>query len=209
MEDMKSLTSRYPGLKNCAEDVDKAADMIIELYKNCGTLYTCGNGGSAADSDHICGELLKGFIKKRPICDCDKEKFVKTYDDGKKFADNLQAGLRAVSLHSQSAFLTAYLNDVDPALVYAQALYSLGKPGDILIAISTSGNSENIVNAAKTAKIMGIKVISLTGEKISKLTPLSDINIRVGECETYRVQELHLPVYHYICAKVEDALFDA
>lgn len=205
METINELIKRYPRLEPCKEEIERAAEQIIECYKSGNALYICGNGGSASDSDHIVGELMKGFLKKRPLTD---EQISAFGEDGKNIATKLQRGLPAISLHSQGSLLTAYMNDEDPALVYAQALYSLGKEGDALIAISTSGNSENVVYAALTAKAMGIKVISLVGSHSCKLDGISDVIIHVGESETYRAQELHLPVYHWLCATVEEYFFE-
>lgn len=208
METMNELVCRYKGLECCASEIKTAVELIIEMYKNGGKLLLCGNGGSAADSDHIVGELSKGFLKKRPLPESEREKLRSLYpDEWEKLANGLQCGLPAVSLHSQSALLTAFVNDVEPEMMYAQSLYALGKKGDVLIAISTSGNSKNVVNAVKLARAVGIKVVSLTGERESELSRMSDVCIRVGEHETYRVQELHLPVYHYICAAVEDEFY--
>ncbi len=208
METLNELVGRYPALKNCSDDIERAREILVETFDSGNKLMICGNGGSAADSDHIVGELSKGFLKKRPVPERDREKLKELYpDEWEKLADGLQCGLPAVSLHSQSALLTAFVNDVEPEMMYAQELYALGKDRDALIAISTSGNSKNVVNAAKLARIMGIKVIALTGERESALSSLADVCIRVGEHETYRVQELHLPVYHYLCAAVEDRFY--
>ena len=210
METIIELTARYPGLAGCAAEIEKAGEILIEAYRNGGCLFTCGNGGSAADSDHIVGELMKGFLKKRPVPAEFREKLA-AYDDADFLANHLQGGLPAVSLHSQSALLTAFANDVDASMMYAQTLYAMGKSGDVLLAISTSGNTKNVVNAAKIAKAMGIRVISLTGAKPCRLDGLltepADCAIHVGDTETYRVQELHLPVYHWLCAKVEETFF--
>jgi len=208
IESIGELVSRYPGLKMAEEAIAQAEEAIIGAYKNGGTLFTCGNGGSAADADHIVGELMKGFLKKRPIPACDREKLREADPKQADFmADNLQCGLPAISLHSQSALLTAFANDVDASMMYAQVVYAMGRAGDVLIAISTSGNSKNVVNAAKIAKLKGLTVISLTGEKPCKLDEIADVAIHVGDTETYRVQELHLPVYHRICAAVEEAFY--
>lgn len=205
METINELVKRYPGLEACKDEIERAAKQIIECYESGNVLYVCGNGGSAADSDHIVGELMKGFLKKRPLTEEDISAFGK---EGEDIARGLQRGLPAISLHSQSSFLTAYMNDESPALVYAQALYSLGRSGDALMVISTSGNSENAVYAAITAKAMGIKVISLVGSRRCRLDGLSDVIIHADDCETYRVQELHLPVYHWLCAAVEEYFFE-
>ncbi len=208
METITNLITRYPGLTACASSIKTAADLLISAYKNNRTLYTCGNGGSAADADHIVGELMKGFLKKRPVSPEFRAKLVENYPEQADFlANNLQRGLPAVSLHSQSALLTAFANDVDASMMYAQSLYALAKPGDILIAISTSGNSKNVVNAAKIAKMTGVTVIALTGANPCALDDLADCIIHVGDTETYRVQELHLPVYHWLCARIEDEFY--
>ena len=208
METIQNLIVRYPGLAGCAAEIEKAAAMLIGMYRNGNALYTCGNGGSAADADHIVGELMKGFLKKRPVNPEVRAKLTEAYPEQADFlADNLQCGLPAVSLHSQSALLTAFANDVDASMMYAQTLYALGRPGDVLIAISTSGNSKNVVNAARIAKIIGVKVIALTGAKPCALDALADCIIHVGDTETYRVQELHLPVYHWLCARVEEEFY--
>ena len=202
MEKLSELIERYPLLTCCQDEIDKACDLIIKTFKSDNRLYICGNGGSAADADHIVGELMKGFLKKRPLTESQIADFC-----DKDLAHGLMQGLPAVSLHSQTAFLTAFLNDEDPSLLYAQALSALGKKDDVLLAISTSGNSQNVVNAAKVARAIGCKVISLVGEKECRLDALSDIIIHAGHTETYRIQELHLPIYHYLCAKVENYFF--
>ncbi len=202
MENLSQLIERYPLLVSCENEIKQTTELIIKTFENGNRLYICGNGGSAADADHIVGELMKGFLKKRPLTAEQTAKF-----DDKQLAAGLMQGLPAVSLHSQAAFLTAFLNDEDPSLLYAQALYALGKKDDVLLAISTSGNSQNVVNAAKVARAIGCKVISLVGSKECKLDILSDIIIHVDHTETYRIQELHLPIYHYLCATVEDYFF--
>lgn len=158
----------------------------------------CGNGGSAADSEHIVGELMKGFLSKREVTD---ERIPE------RLRENLQGALPAISLPSQCAILSAFVNDVEPDMMYAQMVYGYAKENDLVIGISTSGNSKNVVNAVEVAKCVGAKTLSLTGQNESKLSELSDVTIRVPETETYKVQELHLPVYHYLCAGVEKAMF--
>ena len=203
METLSELITRYPVLSSCESEIKEAAELLIKSFKNGNRLYICGNGGSAADADHIVGELMKGFLKKRPLTEKQTAKF-----DDKQLSAGLMQGLPAISLHSQTAFLTAFLNDEDPSLLYAQALYALGKKDDVLLAISTSGNSQNVVNAAKTARAIGCKVVSLVGAKECKLDSLSDIIIHANHTETYRIQELHLPIYHYLCAAAEDYFFE-
>ena len=195
---MKELLKRYPGLSECAKSIQDALELMIDTYKNGGKVLVCGNGGSACDSEHIVGELMKGFMKKRPVTD---ERIPE------KIRKGLQCGLEAISLPSQCAILSAFINDVEPDMMYAQLVYGYAKENDLLIGISTSGNSRNVVNAVEVAKCVGIKTLSLTGEGESKLSEISDVTVRVPERETYKVQELHLPVYHYLCAKTEEYFF--
>lgn len=195
---MEELLGRYPKLSVCREDIEKASRLIYDTYKNGGKVLVCGNGGSAADSEHIVGELMKGFLKKREVSD---ERIPES------LRKNMQGSLPAISLPSQCAVLSAFVNDVEPEMMYAQLVYGYAKENDLVIGISTSGNSKNVVNAVKVAKCMGVKTLSLTGEKESKLSGLSDVTVKVPETETFKVQELHLPVYHYLCAYVENMLF--
>ncbi len=206
---LNDLLKRYPALAFCADDIENAKNLIIDCYKNKGKLLLCGNGGSCADCDHIVGELMKGFLKKRPLSAEKRNEMKNKYnciDD--VTLDKMQCGLPAISLSSITALNTAFSNDVDAQLVFAQGLMSLSNENDILIAISTSGNSKNIISAVEIALGLGVKVISLTGKTGGKLKDISDICICVPEIETYKVQELHLPVYHYICAAVENYFFD-
>ena len=195
---LNDLIERYPQLEGCKESILRAVDAIIRCYRSGGKLLLCGNGGSSADCDHIVGELMKGFLLKREVSDDRLPPDVRL---------KLQSALPAISLSSQSAAITAYANDVDPSMVYAQLLYGYAKPNDLLICISTSGNSENVVNAASVAKAIGVTTVALTGKSESNLSAICDITIRVPELETYKVQELHLPVYHYLCASVEKHFF--
>lgn len=195
---MEELLTRYPSLCECRESIAKALDIIIDTYENGGKILVCGNGGSAADSEHIVGELMKGFLKRREVTD---ERIPE------ELRKNLQGALPAISLPSQCAVLSAFINDVEPDMMYAQLVYGYAWKNDLVIGISTSGNSKNIVNAVEVAKCIGAKAISLTGKKESKLSELSDVTIRVPETETYKVQELHLPVYHYLCAAAEEKFF--
>lgn len=202
------LENRYPVLKSCTKEITEAIETIITCYEKGGKVLICGNGGSAADSTHIVGELMKGFLKKRPV-DGEKAEQIKKnnpiIDD--EFLSNLQCGLPAINLCESSALLSAFCNDVNPDYIYAQQVFGLGKNGDVLIGITTSGNSKNVNIAAEIAKGIGVSVIGLTGEKGGKLLDNSDICIRVPETETFKIQELHLPVYHAICAAVEKHFF--
>lgn len=192
------LYETYPALSVCRDDIEKAIEQMLHTYRQGGKLLLCGNGGSAADSDHIVGELMKGFLLSRPVTD---ERLPQRLRRG------LQGSLPAISLPSQSAVLSAFCNDVDPEMMYAQLVYGYGRPGDLVVGISTSGNSKNVVNALEVAKCLGLSTLALTGEKESRLSQLADVTIRVPAVETYLVQEYHLPVYHYLCARVEQAMF--
>lgn len=203
---MNELIERYTALSVCAKEITGAKNMIISCYEKGGKLLLCGNGGSCADCEHIAGELMKGFLKKRPLCEAVKEKMRKT-DVEEMVLNRLQGGLPAIPLTAFTALNSAFCNDVDPELVYAQPLMALAEKYDVLAAISTSGNSKNVVNAAKVAKGLGIKVIALTGESGGMLKDIADVCIRVPETETFKVQELHLPVYHYLCAETESHFF--
>lgn len=193
------LYERYPALSVCKDDIQKALDISVETYKNGGKILVCGNGGSASDSEHIVGELMKGFMLKRPVND---ERIPEELRVG------LQGSLPAISLPSQCAILSAFINDVDPEMMYAQLVYGYAKKEDLVIGLSTSGNSKNIVKAVEVAKCLGVKTLSMTGEKASKLSEISDVTIRVPATETYKIQEYHLPVYHYLCAEVEKIFFE-
>jgi len=202
------LLSRYPSLVSCRDEILDARNELISCYERGGKLLLCGNGGSCSDCEHISGELLKGFLKKRPLSNDDKAQMKTNFPSvSDEMLSRLQKGLPAIPLTSLTAVGTAFSNDVDPELVYAQAVLALGRAEDVLIAISTSGNSRNAVNAAVAARALGMKVISLTGEEGGKLKDISHITIRVPEKETFKVQELHLPVYHYLCGAVEDHFF--
>ncbi len=205
----KELLTRYPMLEACKNEIEKTKNAWISCFENGGKLFVCGNGGSSADSEHIVGELMKGFLKKRPLFDKQKEEMKKNNPNISDEALNkLQNGLPTIALNSFSALNSAFSNDVDSELVYAQPLMVLGKKGDILLCISTSGNSKNIVEAAEVGKALGLKIIALTGKSGGKLKEIADICVCVPETETFKVQELHLPVYHYLCAKTESYFFN-
>ena len=206
-EILNALYVRYPKLSVCRDDIYKAAIMLIEMYKHDGRLMVCGNGGSAADALHIVGELLKGFVNPRRLTDSEIRDFEAKLGECSYLTDNLQKALPAVSLVSETALITAYSNDMAADLAFAQQVYGQGAAGDTLMGISTSGNSGNVIYAAQTARVKNIKVISLTGESGGKLKDISDVCIRVPETETYKIQELHLPVYHTICLALEYEFF--
>ena len=205
MNNMRTeLLIRYPCLEAVIDSIDAAAQMMVDTYKNGGTVLVCGNGGSCADSDHIVGELMKGFLSLRPMSEEKKSSMADILDED--ILSKLQRGIPAISLSAQSAVISAYANDVDPELVYAQLVFGYGKKQDMLIGLSTSGNSKNVVAAAKVARAMGIKTLALTGARDSRLSELCDVTVKAPEIETFKVQELHLPIYHYLCAYVEKYL---
>ena len=206
---MEDLIKRYPQLEFCFSDINAALKSIIDSYDAGGKLLLCGNGGSSADCEHIVGELMKGFISKRALSD-EKRAQMKSNCDliDDDMLSKLQGGLPAIAIPSITGLNSAFCNDVDSELVYAQPLMSLADKKDILLCISTSGNSKNCVAAAKVGKGLGLKVIALTGKSGGKLKTIADICICVPENETYKVQELHLPVYHYLCAMIEEHYFD-
>lgn len=202
---LSSLFDRYPVLRRCENDLRAAFDFLAAAYRDGHKLLVCGNGGSAADSEHIVGELMKGFLKKRPIPAADTAKLEAV--GGKEIASRLQGALAAISLPSQMSLLTATANDGDYDLTFAQQVYGLGRPGDALLAISTSGNSKNVCNAVIVAKAFGLKSIALTGEHGGDLAPLADVAIKVPSNNVAEIQELHLPVYHWLSTELEAAFF--
>jgi len=205
---MKELLSRYSALAACESDLLAARELLLRCYTAGSKLLLCGNGGSCADCDHIVGELMKGFLKKRPLSAEQKAAMqARCPQLTEDTLSRLQAGLPAISLPAITALSTAFCNDADPALVYAQSLLALAAPGDVLLAISTSGNAANVRHAAQTARGLGLLVIALTGASGGALRELADVCIRVPETETFKVQELHLPVYHWLCAAVESHFF--
>ena len=206
--ELQDLLVRYPVLKVCEEDIAASFEMMREAYDSGRKLLIAGNGGSAADSEHITGELMKRFKVQRPLDAAFADK-LKAIDPvrGEKLARHLERPLRAIPLTSHIAITTAYMNDADATGVFAQQLLGYGDAGDVFLAISTSGNSENIISACVVAKAMGIRIIGLSGEKESRLSQMADICIRVPERETYRIQELHLPVYHCLCLMLESHYF--
>lgn len=207
-EQLNILIERYPKLAVCKEDIKKAYELLEAAYSNGRKLLVCGNGGSASDSEHIVGELMKEFKLKRKVYS-DHVSALKSIDPelGQVLADNLQGALPAISLTGHSSLQTAYMNDAVPELVFAQQVNGYGREGDVLLGISTSGNSKNVLYAAVNAKAKGLKVIGLTGAKENKLMKYADVCIRVPETETYKIQEYHLPVYHCLCLMLEEKFF--
>ncbi len=200
---INDLINRYSKLEVCKQEIINAVEILIEAYKNHHKLLVCGNGGSASDSEHIVGELMKGFVKKRLI---PNELRKKLNDD--ELSSYLQGALPAISLTVENALSTAFANDQNPVFCFAQQVYGLGVENDVLLCISTSGNSKNCVYAGKVAKAINMKLISLTGQKESNLEKISDVTIHAPEIETYKIQECHLPIYHCICLVLENEFFE-
>ena len=205
---VESLLNRYPVLSECRDSIVESYMILEECYKNDHKLLIAGNGGSAADSEHIAGELMKRFKTSRPIPEDLSKKLCESDPiRGENLSKNLERGLMAIPLVAHEALTTAYINDVDGLGVFAQRLYGFGRQGDVFLGISTSGNSKNIMSATVVARAIGIKVIGLTGKDGGELADVADVTIRVPETETYMIQELHLPVYHCLCLMLEDRFF--
>lgn len=208
MRHIDLLMERYPSLESAKNDIVAAYLLLEESYKNGGKLLVAGNGGSAADAEHIVGELMKGFkLSRKPETDFAERLVAENQELGSVLAENLQGALPAIALDGHPALSTAYMNDCEPLLCFAQQVNGYGKSGDVFLGISTSGNSKNVLFAATTAHAKGMKVIGLTGAKDSKLKDMSDVCIKAPQTETYMIQELHLPIYHCLCLMLEDKFF--
>ena len=208
MRHIDLLVERYPSLESAKNDIVAAYLLLEESYENGGKLLVAGNGGSAADAEHIVGELMKGFkLPRKPEADFAEKLVEENQELGSVLAENLQGALPAIALDGHPALSTAYMNDCEPLLCFAQQVDGYGKLGDVFLGISTSGNSKNVLYAATTAHAKGMKVIGLTGAKDSKLKDMSDVCIKAPQTETYMIQELHLPIYHCLCLMLEDKFF--
>lgn len=203
------LIDRRPKLAICKADIERFCDVLIDSYKNGGKVLVCGNGGSASDAAHIVGELMKGFLKRRELSSIDKERLLAMGSDGAELADNLQNSLGAIDLTVFHALSTAIANDMNADYIYAQCLLGLGKPNDVFIGISTSGNARNVHLAAIVAKDRGLNLVGLTGVCGGKMcgSGLYDVLVQVPESETYKVQEDHISVYHAVCMAIEEDIF--
>lgn len=205
---INSLMERYPVLETCKDDIIESYLIMEECYAHGGKLLIAGNGGSAADSEHIAGELMKRFKIPRPVSAEFAEKLKEIDSErGAMLAQNLECGLMAIPLVAHEALTTAYINDVDGLGVFAQQLFGYGRKGDVFLGISTSGNSKNIINATVVARASGIKVIGLTGTKGGELAQVANVAVKVPGTDTYMIQELHLPVYHCWCLMLENRFF--
>ena len=208
MKHIDLLVERYPSLEAVKDDIISAYLLMEECYENGGKLLVAGNGGSAADAEHIVGELMKGFkMPRKPEIDFAEKLVAENQELGTVLAENLQGALPAIALDGHPALSTAYMNDCEPLLCFAQQVNGYGKAGDVFLGISTSGNSKNVLFAATTAHAKGLKVIGLTGAKDSKMKDMSDVCIKAPQTETYMIQELHLPIYHCLCLMLEDKFF--
>lgn len=208
MYQLDLLIKRYPVLDTIKQDIQKAYEILEQSFLCGRKLFVAGNGGSAADAEHIVGELMKGFKNPRYLNDEYKKNLINIDSDlGSVLANSLQGALPAIALNGHPALTTAYINDCEPLLCFAQQVNGYGNKNDLFLGISTSGNSKNILYAAVTAKAKGMKVIGLTGAKENRLSELSDVCIKVPETETYMIQELHLPVYHCLCLMLEERCF--
>lgn len=205
---LNKLIDRYPELEIIKENLEEASKLLLNTVKLGGKILLCGNGGSCADCDHIVGELMKGFLSERKINEDFSAILRKEYPGEADFLiNNLQEGIPAISLVSHAAVLSAFMNDVSADMVYAQLVYGYGNKGDLLIGISTSGNSSNVVNAVKIAKAKGLSTLALTGNNPC-LLDMTDVALKAPETETFKIQELHLPIYHYLCARLEQELYN-
>lgn len=205
---LEELMERYPALEGEKGQIQRSYELIRDSFEAGGKLLIAGNGGSCADAEHIVGELMKGFVKRRPV-EAETAEKLKAADPvrGAELADKLQQGLPAIALTGHTALNSAFANDVDSKMVYAQQVMGYGKVGDVFLGISTSGNSENILYASAVAKAKGMKVIGLTGRDGGELRRVSDAVIVAPEQETFKIQEYHLPVYHALCLMLEEHFF--
>lgn len=206
---VEDFFARRDDLASLREQILDVVQVLVNAFKNGHKLLLCGNGGSCADCEHIAGELLKGFLLKRPVSQNVMNAMEHNYgENGKMIANKLQQGLPAISLGTHCGAISAFANDVDPELIYAQQVLAYGHKGDVLLGISTSGNAGNVAAAAMTAKSLGLYTIGLTGKDGGKLAELVDAALIMPQMETYRIQEDHLAVYHLLCAMIEYELFD-
>lgn len=205
---LSRLLQHYPVLKPCEKELSSALNLLVTAYQAGNKLMVCGNGGSAADSEHLVAELMKGFLKRRPI----SSPHVTQLDaagkkDGRAIALRLQGALPAISLAAPTSLISAIANDIDFEMIFAQQVYGLGRPGDVLLGISTSGNSKNVINAVVVARAFGLKTIALTGRSGGALAPIADVQIKVPVDDVAAIQELHLPVYHWLSTELEEIFF--
>lgn len=205
---LEKLVDKYPELSVCREDIQFAFESISDSYRQGGKLLLCGNGGSAADCEHIVGELMKGFMSRRTLPESVKAKFESLYSlEGNTIAEGLQGALPAISLVGATSLWTAYANDMDSEFIFAQQVYGLGRENDVLLGISTSGNAKNVIRALQVAKAKGMTTVALTGKSGGQMLSLCDVAIRVPSDSTADIQERHLPIYHALCLALEEEFF--
>ncbi len=205
---IQRLVERYPDLADCVAAIEQAYTLLVKAFQQHRKLLICGNGGSAADSEHIVGELMKSFRSRRPIPDATRERLIAEWPhEGAYISEHLQGALPAISLAAHTAFATAYANDVAADLIFAQQVYGYGEPGDVLLCISTSGRSSNVCQAARVAQTLGLHTIGLTGRDGGLLATLCDVAICVPRSTVEDIQEMHLPVYHTLCLMLEAHFF--
>jgi D-sedoheptulose 7-phosphate isomerase len=207
-EHLENMTRAYPDLAVCQPEVQYAFDLLSESYRKGGKVLLCGNGGSAGDSEHIVGELMKGFTSKRPVPEAVRSMLSKAFpEDGEYLSNHLQGALPAISLVSQTSLITAFANDVAADMIFAQQVYGYGLKGDVLIGISTSGTSKNVVHALQVARAMSLRTIGLTGRSGGKMKAVCDVTICVPAESTPEVQQRHIAVYHALCLMLEEEFF--
>ncbi len=208
MKIFDELVNNYPELEGCQVDLEHAFKIMVESFRNGGKLLVCGNGGSASDALHIVGELMKGFMLNRPLpIEAQQKLLLSSPDNGEHLIRHLQGALPAISLVSEVSLISAFANDVDPQMVFAQQVYGLGRPGDVLLAISTSGNAANVVYAVQVAHVFDLRTIGLTGPSGGLMKSLCDATICAPGEYTIAIQERHLPIYHALCLALEQEFF--
>lgn len=206
---LDQLVERYPDLQPARAHIQSAIELLLGCYRNGGKLLICGNGGSAADCEHMVGELMKGFFLKRPLPAEMRRQLIDAFPtEGDYLADHLQGALPAISLVSQSAIISAFSNDVAADMVFAQQVYGYGRPNDVVLGISTSGNSTNVIHALQVGRALGLKTLGLTGESGGKMKALCDVAICAPFARVDAIQERHLAIYHVLCAAVEAEFFE-
>ncbi len=205
---LTALLEKYPALEALVPSLERADEMLRTCYQSGGQVLICGNGGSASDADHVVGELMKGYLSRRPVPADLRRALTEAFpDEGAYLADHLQGGLPAISLASHTALLTAIVNDIAGDMIFAQQVYGYGRPGDVLLAITTSGNSPNVLHAVRVACVRGLHTIGFTGRAGGQLAALCDLPLCVPADRTADIQERHLALYHALCAMLEEALF--
>ena len=205
---LERLTQKYPDLASCLPDIQRAFDLLATCYRQGGKVLICGNGGSASDSEHLVGELMKGYLQPRPVPSSLRADLAAHFPaEGEYLADHLQGALPTISLVSQMALITAYANDVAADMIFAQQVYGYGKPGDVLLGISTSGRSVNVLHALRVARVRGLGTLGITGGSGGEMPDLCDVAIRVPQAHTAEIQERHLAIYHALCGMLEAEFF--